>query len=220
MQPEPVSPQTMETASPVCTKSLSLSDRTLGVCENLSTDLYETARNGVQEIAETHARGQAESSRHIRIASWFLILAAVSTLALNASVFGWAIYRASTMPTVVLSQPVIAGPTALCPGETLDYSFIMSVSRAALVELKTSVQRLEPGTRISYARLQEFDFDEATDMNFVRHWVVPNGYADPVTGQEITWPPGDYAQITIANVAGRGDTSEIQVGFSIREDCN
>lgn len=150
---------------------------------------------------------------------WVLVVGTIIVLLVNVVILAWGIYAATHRPRVELSGLEMQGPTDVCPGETLDYKFNMVVSNAALVELKTSVQRLDGVSRISYARLQEFEFEEAGNLIFIRHWVVPPTYTDPVSGTEVPWEPGDYEQRTIANVSGRSQLSEIDVGFTIRDNC-
>lgn len=197
--------------------------RPLGVTSeayvSFSTELHEKAESGVREIVADHVQGLVESDRQVTFANRLIYAIGAFVVCFNLAVVGWGAYRAATLPTVTLSDPQLLGPTNLCPGETLDYTFVMVVSREALIELKTSVQKLQPDARISYARLQEFSFEEATKLEFVRHWVTPPTYSDPVSGTEVAWEPGPYEQITIANVAGRGKVSEIRVPFSIRESC-
>lgn len=149
-----------------------------------------------------------------------LLMAFAVVFVVNGALIGWGYWLREQQGTTEMSEPVIENAsTALCPGETLDYKFVLGVSRAAHIELKTSEQRLLAGERISFARLQEFTFTEPTTLEFVRHWVVPSYYRQPVTGQDAPWEPGHYQQITIANVVGRSEISEVKVGFSIRDNC-
>lgn len=159
------------------------------------------------------------TERHVDLRV-LIFIALIVVVVVQAILFGVFYILADRRPTVELSPPVMESKsTALCPGNTLDYKFQMGVSRPAHIELKTSVQHLVPGSRISYARLQEFTFNEPTTMEFGRKWVVPPTNWNAVSGQEEPWQPGQYQQITVANVVGRSEVSEIKVGFSIRTDC-
>lgn len=150
-----------------------------------------------------------------------VIIAFVVVILVNSALIGWGYWLREQQGYVSISEPKIeSNSTALCPGNVLDYSFVLGVSKEAHVELKTSVQRLTPGARISFARLQEFEFSEPTTLEFVRHWVVPPSYSEPVSGEEVPWAPGNYEQITVANVVGRSEIAEIRVPFSIRSDCH
>jgi hypothetical protein len=169
-------------------------------------------------VAE-HVHSQILSNRRQEQANRVFTIIGACVLVFNLLVIGLGTYRALTLAHVELSEPVLLAITDVCPGETLDYKFVMGVSRDADVELKTSIQKIAPNTRISYARLQEFGFEEATTMEFIRHFVIPPGYTDPVTGTEIPWEPGPYEQITVANITGRSEVSEIRVPFTIRNDC-
>lgn len=148
------------------------------------------------------------------------LVAVVVVLVINSAFVGLGYWLRAQQPTVEMSEPEIEShTTALCPGNTLEYSFRLAVSSPAHVELKTSEQRLLQGERISFARLQEFTFTEPTTLEVGRKWIVPPFYRQPVTGQEVLWQPGKYEQITVANVVGRSEIAEIKVDFSIRPDC-
>lgn len=150
----------------------------------------------------------------------FILIAFAVVLFVNGTLIGWGYWLRAQQGYVTLSDPVVENTsTALCPGSVLDYTFVLGVSRPAHIELKTSVQKLTAGARISYARLQEFEFTEPTTLEVTRHWVVPPSYSEPVSGQEVPWAPGNYEQITVANVLGRSEVSEIRVPFSIKSSC-
>lgn len=148
-----------------------------------------------------------------------LIVFAVVFL-VNGLLIGWGFWLREQQPTVELSEPEISNlSTALCPGDTLSYKFRLATSQPAHVELKTSEQRLMVGERISFARVQEFTFLEASTLEVGRNWIVPSQYRQPVTGQDAPWMPGKYEQITVANVVGDSDVSEIKVPFQIKDSC-
>lgn len=149
-----------------------------------------------------------------------VLIAFVVVLVVNSALIGWGYWLREQQPTAEMSEPVIENQsTALCPNDTLEYSFRLAVSKPAHVELKTSVQKLTLGARISYARFQEFEFSEPTTLEIGRKWVVPSFYTEPVSGQDVPWEPGNYEQITVANVVGRSEVSEIKVPFEIKPNC-
>lgn len=149
-----------------------------------------------------------------------LLIAFGIVLLVNSTLIGWGWFLAATRATVELSEPVLESRSnALCPGETLDYRFVIGVSKAAHIELKTSERGMDPEARNRYVRLQELKFVESTTLEMVRHWNVPSQYVEPLTGQEVPWEPGRYEQITVANVVGRSEIAEIRVAFSIRDNC-
>ncbi len=137
----------------------------------------------------------------------------------NASAFGYALYRANSAATVDLSGFNPPTDTDVCPGDTLNYSFTLSVSRDAVVDVSTSIQPLI-SIRPSYTRLQQFDFDKETSFELVRHYVIPPTYTDPASGVEVKWQPGKYVQRTIVYVNGRSEgEDELEVPFTILPDC-
>lgn len=158
-------------------------------------------------------------NRHAnRYAAPIVVLTSL-VLLVNALIFAWVIYIANTIPEVKLTNFQPPTEVNLCPGEKLNYSFTLSVSRDALIDVSTSVQPVSSG-RPSYVRLQQFSFDRATSFELVRHWVVPPTYTDPASGQEVPWQAGKYIQRTIAYVNGRSSgADELEVPFTIRDVC-
>lgn len=161
----------------------------------------------------------ARTVEHPRDYRALVIIAILVTLTINAAVVGWAMWLGSQRADVELSEPLLAGNTSLCPGETLDYRFTLTVSKPAAVDLYTSVERVQPFDRVSYTRLQQFSFDEESKLEIIRHWILPPTYLDPVSGAEVPWQPGEYVQRTSASILGRSEASRIEVLFTVREDC-
>lgn len=159
------------------------------------------------------------SSKHPQDYRAIIIIAVLVALAINGAVIGWAFWLAAQRADVTLSEPLLEGLTALCPGETLDYRYTLSVSKAASIDLHTSVERVVPYDRVSYTRLQQFEFDEEAKLEIIRHWILPSTYLDPASGTEVAWEPGEYVQRTSANIVGRSEVSSIKVPFTIREGC-
>ncbi len=149
-----------------------------------------------------------------------IIIAGLIALAINGALVGWAFWYAAQQPHVSLSKPHIEDNVTLCPGDTLDYGFTLSVTKAADVDLYTTVDRALPPDHVSYTRLQQFNFDSQTDLEINRHWQLPPTYLDPVSGTQVAWLPGSYVQITRATVAnGRDEAAHIEVPFVVKTDC-
>lgn len=149
-----------------------------------------------------------------------IIIAALVALAINGALVGWAFWYSAQQPHVTLSKPAIDGNTELCPGDTLNYSFTLAVTKKASVDLYTTVDRASSKDHVSYTRLQQFDFDDQTDLEIKRHWQLPPTYRDPASGIQITWTPGPYIQRTTASVAnGRDEPAKIEVPFVVKTSC-
>jgi hypothetical protein len=150
-----------------------------------------------------------------------LIIAALVALAINGAFVGWAIWINMQRPTVELTDLIVEDDTTICPDETLDYNFSLSVSRQADVDLNTSVESAEPHTTVAYSRFQRYSFDSQTTVEIGRQWSLPLTYLDPVTGRQRFWSPGEYVQIVSANVIGGRDTpTEVEIPFTIPPSCS
>lgn len=149
---------------------------------------------------------------------WVLAGTAVVIIA-NLVVLAWLYYFGQVSPNVhfeELTPPVV---TEVCPGDTLDYEFVIVTNRAATIDLGTSF-RPDGSRRSSVVRLQQFEFDAAVRFRLARQHVIPPLYDDPASGTGIPWTPGKYWQRTVVSVEGRGSGSDsIEVWFVIPERC-
>lgn len=149
-----------------------------------------------------------------------VLIAFLAAITVNGLVIAWAFWYDAQRPGVELTLLSVENDTALCPGDTLDYDFVISVSKAASINLSTSEGNSEPNGIFSSTRLQQFDFDGKTDLRIPREWTLMPTYMDAVAGREREWPPGGYIQRTSATVVGgRASPSSIDVPFSVRADC-
>lgn len=150
-----------------------------------------------------------------------VIIAVAAAFVVNGLVVGLLYWLSTQRAQVELTEPILKGPIELCPGGTLDYDFTLRVSKAASIDLYTSVERTQPHDRVSYTRLQQFRFDGPTELGIERHWVMPPTYTDPVTGLEVNWLSGEYVQRTTAVVIGsrEDDPPEISVPFTVTVGC-
>lgn len=150
----------------------------------------------------------------------FVLIAFLVALAVNGALISWALWLNAQRPQVELSEPIVEGNTALCPGDTLDYRFTLSVSKKADVDLNTSVEATSAQNTASYTRFQRYTFDTQINLEIGRRWTLPPTYLDPVTGKQIAWQPGLYVQKTSADVIGGRDApAKIEVPFEINASC-
>jgi hypothetical protein len=149
-----------------------------------------------------------------------VLIAFAVALIVNGAVIGWAFWYGAQRPDVELTLLRVEDDTALCPGDTLDYEFVISVSKAASINLYTSEGNVSPHGVFSFTRLQQFDFDGKVDLKIVRNWTLESTYMDAIAGKEMPWLPGKYTQHTSAAVVGgRNSPSSINVPFSIKPKC-
>ena len=148
-----------------------------------------------------------------------IIIAFLVAIAVNGAVIGWAFWAASQRPMVVLTDLRIDNSTSICPGEGLDYRFRLLASKATPVDLATSVESKVAHHEVAYSFLQQYNFTERTNLDIVRHWILPVVHIDPQTGVEVPWFPGEYTQRILAIIPGRANPSRLEIPFKIRFDC-
>lgn len=152
-----------------------------------------------------------------------IIVAALVALAINGALVGWGFWVSSQLGHVQLSNLHVFGDTELCPGELLVYEYTMKVTRPATVDLHTTIERLEPTLKrisdVTFTSLQQFRTYDTQAVTLRRNVYFADTYTDPETGQQKTWQPGEYRQRTTASVIWRSEFSEIEVPFTVRQNC-
>ena len=161
------------------------------------------------------------SARHPQDYRAIVIIAVLVALTINGVLIGLSLWYGAQRPEVELTLVRVEDDTALCPGDILNYEFVLSLSKPASVNLYTSEGNLVQHGIFSHTRLQQFDFDAAVDLKIVRDWTLEPTYMDAIAGKEMQWLPGQYTQHTSATViGGRNSPNSIDVPFSIRSDCS
>lgn len=121
----------------------------------------------------------------------------------------------------VLSDIRITGPTNLCPGETLDFAFDVTVKEVGVYSLYMSTWKVDPPpSTIIFSELQPFVIGSERSFPIVRKWEVPFKYVDPADSKDMPMVPGEYIRdIDVVAVGKNTESTPLQVLFNIRSDC-
>lgn len=150
---------------------------------------------------------------------FYLFIALIVIVLSNVVVVIWINFLTSRGPQIELSEATVLSTTNLCPGETLDYSFIISTNKSVAVDLTYSVRPQSPQVQASQLNLEQITFDGPSTLTLIRHWIVPAFYDDPSQGF-VPWIPGAYVRRTAARVDGSSRVADsFEVSFEIRPDC-
>lgn len=154
-----------------------------------------------------------------RDSRFYLILALIVIVLSNVVVVVWISFLSARSPQIELSEAMVLSASELCPGETLDYSFVISTNKLVSVDLTYSVRPQSPQVQASQLNLEQITFDGPSTLTLIRHWTVPAFYDDPSQGF-VSWIPGAYVRRTAARVDGSSRIADsFEVDFQIREDC-
>jgi len=118
--------------------------------------------------------------------------------------------------------PVISGASELCPGETLDFIFEVSVEEAGVLVLDMSTWKVDPPpATIIFSERDVMVISEARTFTITRQWQIPDRYPDPATNELVEWVPGAYTRDIAVSAQGLNtDPSTQAVPFMIKEDCS
>lgn len=121
---------------------------------------------------------------------------------------------------MTLDTPRLTSAAALCPGETLAYSFVVAVAEPGIFEFDQSVWGLQPRRGVVFERPLRLAVAGAERWQVHWWWEVPDQYENPRTGEMTQWLPGDYEVVLgITSVSRDTVPSLARVPFTIREGC-
>lgn len=121
----------------------------------------------------------------------------------------------------VLSDVRVTGPIDLCPGETLDFEFDVTVKETGTYNLWMSTWKTEPPpSTIIFSEVQPFVIGSERSFPVTRKWLVPTIYEDPADSERKPMIPGTYIRDISVTAEGRNTSNRpLQVVFRIREGC-
>lgn len=187
--------------------------------------------NGVEEIRremeteKDHSFPLAKTSQHSlirhakRVVVFFLIFLA-AILANVLIIFFY--FGPSVAPSVfILSEIRMNGPTDLCPGDTLDFEFDVTVKEEGTYNLFMSTWKVDPPpSTIIFSELQPFVIGSQRSFSIPREWKIPVVYEDPANNVRVPMLPGAYIRDISVTAEGRNTKNKpLQVFFNIKKDC-
>lgn len=131
------------------------------------------------------------------------------------------LYPQAGQSVFVLSPVEVTGLTALCPGETLDFNFNVTVLEVGTYNLWMSTWKTEPPpSTIIFSEIQPFVIGSVRSFPIVRKWKVPETYVDPADSADKPMISGEYIRDISVTAEGRNTSNEpLQIPFTIRKDC-
>ena len=123
--------------------------------------------------------------------------------------------------TFLIGEPIVAGSTELCPGESLDFSASIDVERPGVYLLDMSTWKVDPPpAMVIFSEADRMVIGDERSSIIARKWTVPVNYINPVTGKISEWLPGNYTRDIAVTAVGLNTLPSTQaVEFTIRSGC-
>lgn len=144
---------------------------------------------------------------------WVILVGLIVILA-NGVVFAYILYFQNMVAVITLDNLILPPNIVVCPGDTINYSYQLHVSKRANVNVATSVEPAGSAYH-TFTPQQQFIFDGPVDFTRVLHYKVPPSFVNPLTGDSQMWQPGKYVQRVHANIEGMTTATELLVPFEI-----
>jgi hypothetical protein len=114
----------------------------------------------------------------------------------------------------------IHSPTALCPGEALNYDLTLHYDGQGVFVIDISVWRVTPPATVVYSESRRVVMTGPQEMLLPQRWVVPDRVFNPKTGLTEPFTPGLYERRHAVTTASRATAPAIiAVPFTVRGDC-
>lgn len=120
-----------------------------------------------------------------------------------------------------LSDVRVTGPTALCPGDTLNFEFDVVAREVGTYNLWMSTWKVDPPpSTIIFSETEPFVVGSEREFVIQREWIVPAIYEDKTDNEYKPFAPGSYIRDISVTAEGRDTFNDpLQIVFSIRSDC-
>lgn len=177
----------------------------------------------LQTVSENHEERMADINAHYRRGQWRTILA-FTLLFMAVLLIDW---FTSTLPNPPAS-PVVdilnlraTGPTELCPGDTLTYSFEVDGEQRAVLDFDTTLWRQSPPATVIFSQTLRVVLLEPVHYERTATWQLPARVIDPVMGEEVILAAGAYELRIALSTTSRNTAPAIKaLPITIREDCS
>lgn len=119
---------------------------------------------------------------------------------------------------ITISQPVLLGPSELCPGDHLIYQFEWHGSGLGVLDFDATIWRVDPPlTDIFSDSLRDVLPGNSSQMRKVA-WPVPYTYHDLATDSDVPLPPGNYERLIAITSPSRSLSSDAKaISFTIKK---
>lgn len=179
----------------------------------------------VDLLLEKMQSNEVDAKRQIdkkfnRYLMWFLAIFFVLAVISIISLIG--VLRPQAGVTLfTLGDPLVTSPTALCAGESLDFSVGVSVKEKGAYILDMSTWKIDPPpATIILSEGQRMVIGDNRSFPIARKWVIPPTYLDPATNEYVKWTSGRYSRDISVTAAGKNvESSTKSIYFTIREEC-
>lgn len=166
-----------------------------------------------------------ETTRHIRRVTWvfvaFTLLFIASTYFVQRRIETRISEPLPAVAKIYLTSPMspLDNPI-LCPGDTLQFSLLLDVTRATVADIDSVVRRSESNALMIPSVTVRTIYDIEENVPLASSWIVPKRLPALFAEPERDWLPGQYRHvIAITNKSGNRDASVVSINFRIAENC-
>lgn len=123
-----------------------------------------------------------------------------------------------TLMELELSEPWVA--PVLCPGDTVDFNYIVHIRAPGVFHLDRSLWRVSPPMTLIFSRTEAGVYPAPIDFAARREWLIPSTVTSPENGKPMYLAPGRYEWRWAMSTSSRSTVPSILVvPFNIMSDC-
>lgn len=133
----------------------------------------------------------------------------------------WISAIADDISGVTISNIRVVGPTNLCPGGRLFWSYDLIGSGSGLLEIDGTTYKAHPPSTVVFSETGRMVISEEVSEKVVDFWEVPLTHIDQETGESIPFPVGEFHRLIAVSSPTRSSVFAKEViSFSVLSDCN
>lgn len=181
----------------------------------MTDDLFETLQTLQAERRQDIKAGRREAGWRMGV---IFVLFMVFVVVLDYIV---AFLPNPPSPSVVTIQNVRAiGPTALCPGDTLRFSYEITGNEQGVLDVDHAIWRRTPPQTVVFSTARRVILIEPINYQRADAFRLATDMVDPLSLQPIVWTEGEYEHRIAISTPSRNTTPAIvSLPFEIRSDC-
>lgn len=125
-----------------------------------------------------------------------------------------------SISTISIDNIQVVGPSALCPGDVLTFSYNFHATGAGVLIRDATVRIASPPRTVIFSTSRRFILDGPIDQTVTEAWHVPDTYVEPETDLIVPVPAGRYVRLFAVSSPSRSTVIAIgSVQFEIKGNC-
>jgi hypothetical protein len=162
-----------------------------------------------------------KSELALRVLMWTVAALLMYALLGPFIITEWVKRTGNVLERINLTNPVIVGPSALCPGDMMIVRFDFDSLGEGVLEENTTWFKVEPPMTLILSEPKVLIVPHNFSRETYRAWEVPKTHINERTGREEPIPPGEYLRMYSLSSPNRSTIfGVLEFPVTVKEGCS